>query len=365
VQPESEIGDNKCCLESASLPDACNDAQTLASWGVDAVDVDVQNDYSGDYNRYLWQQNFMDCLKITGHPFYYSLHCYWPTPNYPYQGFTNGFQPWMRQANRWEIQSEWGSYTDVWQDVIYRWYRCASVSQWMDRYHRPYTFVIGGGEWPTGYGGMSGRFMLTAAAMFHSDIIWADDPMFETCNGWNIFATNQYIRQIQIDPLCLPPALLETNGRNTEIWTEPLNNGATAVAIINRSNYSETISVNATAFGIASNGAGLWFDCWNFTNFISSNNMVFASPPNSMQLWMVNAPAVALTNAAAFETASATLSGIAAGASGSIPSNSLNDVNGGGLTNLRASAITGGFTTNIVVGGKTLYYTNGILMNVQ
>jgi hypothetical protein len=144
-----------------------------------------------------------------------------------------------------------------------------------------------------------------------------------------------------------------------------LNNGATAVAIINRSNYSETISVNATAFGIASNGAGLWFDCWNFTNFISSNNMVFASPPNSMQLWMVNAPAVALTNAAAFETASATLSGIAAGASGSIPSNSLNDVNGGGLTNLRASAITGGFTTNIVVGGKTLYYTNGILMNVQ
>ena len=93
--------------------------------------------------------------------------------------------------------------------------------------------------------------------------------------------------------------------------------------------------------------------------------MVFASPPNSMQLWMVNAPAVALTNAAAFETARATLSGIAAGASGSIPSNSLNDVNGGGLTNLRASAITGGFTTNIVVGGKTLYYTNGILMNVQ
>jgi hypothetical protein len=39
--------------------------------------------------------------------------------------------------------------------------------------------------------------------------------------------------------------------------------------------------------------------------------------------------------------------------------------NASGLTNLPARAITGGFNTNILVGGHTLYITNGIIMNVQ
>jgi hypothetical protein len=36
-----------------------------------------------------------------------------------------------------------------------------------------------------------------------------------------------------------------------------------------------------------------------------------------------------------------------------------------GGTNLPASSITGGFTTNILIGGHTFYYTNGVLMNIQ
>ena len=39
--------------------------------------------------------------------------------------------------------------------------------------------------------------------------------------------------------------------------------------------------------------------------------------------------------------------------------------NGSGLINLPVNAITGGFTTNIVIGGHTFYITNGIIMNVQ
>jgi hypothetical protein len=39
--------------------------------------------------------------------------------------------------------------------------------------------------------------------------------------------------------------------------------------------------------------------------------------------------------------------------------------NGGGLTNLSASAITGGLTTNIVINGATFYITNGIIMDIQ
>jgi hypothetical protein len=38
---------------------------------------------------------------------------------------------------------------------------------------------------------------------------------------------------------------------------------------------------------------------------------------------------------------------------------------GSGLTNLPVSAITGGFSTNIDIGGHIFYITNGIIMNVQ
>jgi hypothetical protein len=39
--------------------------------------------------------------------------------------------------------------------------------------------------------------------------------------------------------------------------------------------------------------------------------------------------------------------------------------NGSGLANVPASAITGGITTDAVVGGHTFYITNGIIMNFQ
>ena len=39
--------------------------------------------------------------------------------------------------------------------------------------------------------------------------------------------------------------------------------------------------------------------------------------------------------------------------------------NGAGLTNVPASAISGGINTNVLIGGHTFYITNGIIMNIQ
>jgi hypothetical protein len=39
--------------------------------------------------------------------------------------------------------------------------------------------------------------------------------------------------------------------------------------------------------------------------------------------------------------------------------------NASGLTNLNANNIVGGITTNIIIGGQTFYYTNGVLMNIR
>ena len=37
----------------------------------------------------------------------------------------------------------------------------------------------------------------------------------------------------------------------------------------------------------------------------------------------------------------------------------------GPLTNISTSAISGGFSTNILIGGHAFYITNGLIMNVQ
>jgi hypothetical protein len=39
--------------------------------------------------------------------------------------------------------------------------------------------------------------------------------------------------------------------------------------------------------------------------------------------------------------------------------------NGANLTNLQAGAITGGLTTNIVIGSSTFFITNGLIMKIQ
>jgi len=59
-------------------------------------------------------------------------------------------------------------------------------------------------------------------------------------------------------------------------------------------------------------------------------------------------PAAVVTNTASGVTLTGTFAG-----------------SGSGLTNVPAGAIVGGITTNILIGGHTLYITNGIVMNVQ
>jgi hypothetical protein len=94
-----------------------------------------------------------------------------------------------------------------------------------------------------------------------------------------------------------------------------------------------------------------------FNNFHGSFNGYFAGNGNA--LTNLNPMSLASGNVGAQLNFTAPFNSFNGGFNG------FHSGNGSGLTNLAANAITGGFSTNIVIGGHTLYITNGIIMYVQ
>ncbi len=356
-------GDRDGCT---STPDTggtnvATDAETFEAWGVDAVDVDAVPDNwrdCTDEQKHQYHEAFMNALKLTGRPIAYYMHT-------TLQNYTNGMQPWMTEANTMQPVNEYGWLPDEWQDTIYRWYSFASNSGNLRPGHTLSTLSIGVYSL-NDLNNSEGYFMLSCAAMFQGPIIFSADPMQWGGAAWRQFATNSYIRRIQTDSLYIPPSLAATNGANTELWRKPLNDGTTALFLINRSTFNETISFDASILGVAPNAAALFTDCWHFTNYAGSGSQTFALGSDSCQLWLMNPNTNGATFSGNFTGNGAGLTNVTATAlSGTVSSGSLSgtyasavtfnnagDVfagNGAGLTNVTATILSGNYTNQVTL----------------
>ena len=135
-----------------------------------------------------------------------------------------------------------------------------------------------------------------------------------------------------------------------------------AVADVNRDgkpdvialNFNNTGGVNGFVTVLINNGSGFFAAQGNYTVGDSAKFVTAADVSGDGKMDLITA-----------NTGNNTVS-VLLGQSD--PITSLAQGNGFGLTNLSASAISGGITTNILTsssGGHTLYITNGIIMNVQ
>lgn len=276
------------CSGGASSPShAAQDAATFASWGVDAVAVDILGQSLPDEQIHQRHVIFQNAFKSTGRPIYY-------TGYFSPATYTNGFQPWMTEANSWRSCYETGSFsTNQWTDICSRWDYLFASSANMSKSHRPEAIVLGASGM-TSYNGYQGWLTLGIVAMFQTDMIFAQDPIGYG-NGWNVYGTNINIRRIQCDSLFTPPFLVATNGANTQAWEKPLSDGSSALFIFNRSNLSETISFPIQQIGVASNASANLADCFFFTNYTASGTITIQSPANTCSLWIVQ-PQTGLNN---------------------------------------------------------------------
>lgn len=284
VRLYTEVGRYRTCcghVKSGGLA-GVKDAQAFAKWKVDAVTVDTCSDKRSDEAKQVAHEFFMGCLRTNNIPILYDVHVS-PTDHQ----YTNGFAPWMAEADTWQFTTEWGTLPDPWQDALSHIDMAAATAQYMRPGHTPNLLIISGDF--TRYQGNFGRLLFTFWSMFQSPLIVAQDYIaFRAWDGAK-YQTNRYCIAIDKDPLFVAPTKTFTNGANTEVWVKPLASGEIALGLLNRKNAHEQIAVNLQILGVRPEANYILTDAWNYTNFQSkAKQHVFDSPPNAAQLWLLN-----------------------------------------------------------------------------
>lgn len=279
----TEVGPRlSCCgkVKSTGLAGQ-RDAFTFAAWKVDGVTVDTCSDPNPDHVKRQEHEIFMAYLRSSGADITYDVHVS-PTRNQ----YTNGFADWMAQADSWQFTTEWGTLPDPWHDAVSHIDMAASTLAYMRPGHTPNLLIISGDL--TAYNSNFGRLLFTFWSMFQSPLVVPED--YISYPGWDgaRFQTNRHCIAIDQDPLFAPPVKLFTNGAHSEAWVKPLASGNTALALLNRTNLDETLTVDLRKLGIRPGRFYQLTDAWNYTNFQSSaTHQVFSSPPKSAQLWIL------------------------------------------------------------------------------
>jgi hypothetical protein len=135
-----------------------------------------------------------------------------------------------------------------------------------------------------------------------------------------------------------------TVGNNEETWVRQMGNGDWVVSFINGTKPGPVMdTITWPQLGIPANQPMWVRDVWAQTNAVFTGSFTCTTPSNSATLFRIS-PATNYFNAVT---------------AGSIAGN------GSGLTNVPASGLTGGITTNILIGGHAFYYINGVLMNIK
>lgn len=283
VRLYTEVGKHRTCcgqVKSGGIS-GLQDARTFARWKVDGVTVDTCSDKSADVIKQAAHQTFMRYLNSNSVPILYDVHIS-PTQHQ----YTNGFAEWMSEADSWQFTTEWGTLPDPWQDAVSHIDMAAATTQWMRPGHTPNLLIMCGDF--TAYRGNFGRLLFTFWSMFQSPLVVAED--YISYPGWDgaKYQTNRYCIAIDQDPLFVPPTKTFTNGANTEVWVKPLVTGEMALALLNRTNAQESITVNLSILGLKPGSTYVLMDAWHYTNLSSTlPNHVFDSPPNSAQLWIL------------------------------------------------------------------------------
>lgn len=292
VRLYTEVGEGVTCCGKvkSSGTNGLNDALTFAKWKLDGLTVDTCNDFGSDLEKQAYHEQLLGYFRSNSVAIDYDLHVS-PTAGQ----YSSGMKEWMSQVDSWQYTVEWGTLNDVWLDAVAHIDMASETAAYMRPGHTPNLLIISGDF--TAYKGHYGMLLFTFWSMFQSPLVVAED--FISYPGWPAarFQTNRYCIAIDQDGLFAPPVKTFTNGANSEVWVKPLVSGATALAFLNRTNSSENITVDFSAIGVSPGTAYSLTDAWNNTNLQSSaTSLTFASPPNSVQLWILHPPTLPRVN---------------------------------------------------------------------
>ncbi len=234
----SSPGPKTCGAYEGSYGHEQQDANTFAAWGIDYLKYDwctAFRIYKPSEMRAIYQK-MGDALRATGRPIVYSL-CQYGMEDVWNWGPKVGGNLWRTTG---DIQDKWSSMAGIGfsQDRLAAF---AQPGHWND----PDMLEIGNGgmtadEYRTH---MSLWAMLAAPLMAGNDLRSMDATTLAILTNHEVIAVNQ-------DPLGKQARRIRKDG-DVEYWTKPLKDGATALAIFNRSEEPVQMSVPWSSLGLS------------------------------------------------------------------------------------------------------------------
>jgi alpha-galactosidase len=239
----------KTCNRDGGFPGALNneqrDANLFASWGVDYLKYDNCNNQGVDaVTRYT---RMRDALRNTGRPIVYSI-VEWGQN-----------QPWNwapEVGNLWRTS---GDISDNWDRMISRVHinqshaDAAKPGAWND----PDMLEVGnGGMTATEYRTHFSLWAIMAAPLLiGSDIRNASATTLSILNNADLIAVDQ-------DPLGRQGTVVSSSGGRV-VYSKPLANGDRAVALLNETTATATVSTTASAIGLGGSDSYTLKDLWS------------------------------------------------------------------------------------------------------
>jgi alpha-galactosidase len=255
-----------------SLGHEAQDARTFASWGVDFLKYDLCEGNRASFTT------MRDALRATGRPIVYSIN---PGNATAYPPDTPGWDP-VSIANMWRIAYDINA-------------SYASVTSIIDQ-DAPFSRFAGPGHWNDadmlevgkGMTADEDRSHFSMWAMLASPLLAGNDVRSMSTTSRDIL-TNAEVIAVSQDSLGHQAQLVATPQTNLQIWSRTLSaSGARAVALLNRSAASASITVPWTSLGLSASGAAvrdLWAhaDLGTFTGSYTAT----AIPPHGVAMLLV------------------------------------------------------------------------------
>ncbi len=259
----TDAGTATCAGRPGTLNHEQQDANTYAAWGVDYVKEDWCN--TSGLDPATQYAKFRDALAATKRPILFSI-CNWGV-NSPWNwGPTTG--------NMWRTT---GDISDSWNSML-------SI---LDQ-NGQHASAAGPGAWndpdmlEIGNGGMSAteyRTHMSMWAIMAAPLIAGNDIRSMSAETHDILTAPEVIAVDQ-DPAGVQGVKVADNGAGLQVWAKRLQQtGAVAVALLNRSGGTATITANWSAIGLAS-GSATVRDLWARVDRGSYTNAYSASVPS-------------------------------------------------------------------------------------
>ncbi|BEL06747.1 ricin-type beta-trefoil lectin domain protein [Actinoplanes sichuanensis] len=269
------------------------DATTFAAWGVDFLKYDWCSPWGTLDDQVTGFTTMRDALRATGRPIVYSIN-----PNSAHSNTAPSYN-WSAVADMWrtteDITDRWttGCTADCFMGVteildvqapLYTW---AGPQHWND----PDMLEVGvrGTFTPTENRAHFGMWAIMAAPLIAgNDITTMPADVRAVLTDPDVLAVNQ-------DSAGRQARRVRDNGE-TEVWAKTLSDGSAAVALLNRSGTTATISATAADTGIATASAYHLFDVWTKSVRNTTGTISATVPPHGVVMYRVRTGSATATD---------------------------------------------------------------------